>query len=120
MGYFMLGPTLGPPLGMQVSVVVILMLIVTGPCVAGILVSFTSWRTIFWLQAAMLGLGLVMSLCFIPDIQPASAARQRPDGMRLRQKLNPFYVLKFLAYPDVLLTVRPFLSIQNSLCSFNC
>lgn len=65
----------------------------------------------------MLGLGLVMSLCFIPDIQSGSGARQRRGGMRLREKLNPFYVLKFLAYPDVLLTVRSILFIHRFSCS---
>ncbi|KAL4863201.1 hypothetical protein BDV12DRAFT_206728 [Aspergillus spectabilis] len=40
-----------------------------GPCIAGIIVTFSTWRSIYWLQVAMSGLGFGLSLFFIPDIR---------------------------------------------------
>ncbi|PYH61977.1 putative MFS transporter [Aspergillus niger CBS 101883] len=44
-----------------------------GPCFGGIIVTFASWRIIFWVQVAMTGFGLILSLIFVPEIPSADA-----------------------------------------------
>ncbi|KAF9633492.1 hypothetical protein BFW01_g4386 [Lasiodiplodia theobromae] len=89
-GFFLAGTVLGPPLG---------------PLVAGIMVTYKSWRTILWLQAAMCGSGLILSLAGIPY----SATLDAPGygTMTVAQMLrafDPSNVLSLFAHPNILFT----------------
>ncbi|KAH7060675.1 synaptic vesicle transporter [Macrophomina phaseolina] len=89
-GFFLAGTVLGPPLG---------------PLVAGIIVTYKSWRTILWLQAAMCGSGLLLSLLSLPP-SPTLDTPQFPQ-MTPRQVLgtfNPSHVFQLFIYPNVLFT----------------
>lgn len=88
-----------------------------GPCIAGIIITFTSWRVIFWLQVAMSGLGCIFSILVIPDIRRETASNDAEDEVpnvdgtadRIRllfQKLNPLRVLRLLVRPNIVLAVR--------------
>ncbi|PWY82172.1 synaptic vesicle transporter [Aspergillus heteromorphus CBS 117.55] len=63
-GLFMVGTVAGPAIG---------------PCIGGIIVTFSSWRNIYWVQVAMSGFGLVMSLLFVPEIPSADAKAAETD-----------------------------------------
>lgn len=88
-----------------------------GPCIAGIIVTFSSWRSIYWLQLAMSGFGFALSLIVLPDIRRETIVpamdehpkRDRPTETKVRvllRKLNPWRVLKLLRRPNILLAVR--------------
>nr|AZB53128.1 major facilitator superfamily transporter [Aspergillus terreus] len=91
-GFFMAGTLSGPAIG---------------PCVGGIIVTFTSWRVIFWLQLAMSGLGLVLSLLFFPKVEApsekASTASKPTTLVTIISKFSPTDVLKQWVYPNIFL-----------------
>lgn len=76
-----------------------------GPLVAGIMVTYKSWRTILWLQAAMSGSGLVLSLIAIPRSATLDAPGYRTrTPVQMLATYNPMHVLRFFLYPNVLFT----------------
>lgn len=94
MGWFLSGTLIGPTIG---------------PLAGGIIVTYTSWRAIFWLQTALAGcaiLGTSLLLC-------ETIHRLRKDqleGLPMRQKAkvlygltNPFRVLRLFRYPNLIL-----------------
>ncbi|KAJ4393320.1 hypothetical protein N0V93_002528 [Gnomoniopsis smithogilvyi] len=89
-----------------------------GPCAGGLIVTYSDWRVIFWLQAAMAGLGLILSLIFVPTIhrrvdsdlsanckttQDRQPVHQSPRLALSLAKFNPVRVLKQLNHPEILL-----------------
>ncbi|KAI1077901.1 putative MFS transporter [Whalleya microplaca] len=92
-GFFMVGTVAGPALG---------------PCIAGIIVTFCSWRVIYWLQAAMSGAGLILSLIVIPtikgEVELSSDEKNAPRSiMAILKKFNPTTVFKQYFRLNVLL-----------------
>ncbi|KAK9770168.1 putative Major facilitator superfamily (MFS) profile domain-containing protein [Seiridium cardinale] len=90
-GFFMTGSVAGPALG---------------PCISGVIVTFTHWRYIFWLQVAMVCLGLVLSIFFVPEIQSTLGAQQetRPKSLReIALVFDPRGVFAQLLVPRILL-----------------
>ncbi|KAL2853456.1 major facilitator superfamily domain-containing protein [Aspergillus pseudoustus] len=93
-GFFMLGSVAGPAIG---------------PCIGGVIVTFASWRNIYWLQTAMAGLGLILSLAFVPEIEEevdpnAEAKEKKKKKITLRyilQVFNPLPVFKLWLYPNI-------------------
>lgn len=100
-----------------------------GPCFGGIIVTFASWRIIYWLQVAMTGFGLILSLLFVPEIQSQGKA-EASDERTVKEvekpshtvfavicMFNPFHIVRLLIYPNILLAVRfpPFDSEQRGL-----
>ncbi|CAI7612426.1 unnamed protein product [Penicillium glandicola] len=90
-GCFMVGSTSGPAIG---------------PCIGGIIVTFSQWRIIYWLQFAMTLLGLILSLLFVPSIQE----KNRIIGSNKPWKLctvismfNPLRIFRQFVYPNVFL-----------------
>ncbi|KAL6233683.1 major facilitator superfamily domain-containing protein [Aspergillus navahoensis] len=94
LGFFMLGTVAGPAIG---------------PCIGGVIVTFTSWRYIYWLQTAMAGFGLVLSLIFVPEVQQevssSNTAKKMARGkITLRYALkvfNPARVFRLWLYPNL-------------------
>jgi hypothetical protein len=76
-----------------------------GPCIAGIIVTFTSWRVILWLQVAMVGVGLILALLFIPasktDIGFGHLNMPLREGVK---QFNPLPVFRVMSFPNVFLT----------------
>lgn len=75
----------------------------------GVIVTFTSWRVIFWLQLGMSGLGLLLSLLFFPKIEgtseKVSTAFKPTTLVTIISKFSPTDVLKQWVYPNVFLAV---------------
>jgi MFS family permease len=82
-----------------------------GPFIGGIIVTFRSWRDIFWLQTALAG--AATAFCFF--LQPETIHEKRATelkGLPRKQKakkmwqwLNPFRVIRLYRYPNLLLVV---------------
>lgn len=96
-GWFALGTIVGPAFG---------------PFIGGVIVTFQSWRVIFWLQAAMGGLGTVLLVCFLPETIPEKKLAllcELPSSIDRFQQLlawmSPWRVLVLLiSYPNLLIT----------------
>lgn len=110
-GFFMVGSVLGPALGMcgmRTGNAPLTRSI--GPCIGGIVVTFASWRVIFWVQTGMVGLGLVLSLGFIPSIAPPPYATSTEKQATLHKwweaQKNMSQMFTLMLYPNILLAVR--------------
>lgn len=94
MGWFLSGTLIGPAFG---------------PFIGGIIVTFKSWRVIFYLQTALAGLALVGAYFLLPE----TAHRLKVDelvGLPFKKKagvltgmLNPWRVVKLYRYPNLIM-----------------
>jgi MFS family permease len=92
MGWFLSGTLVGPAFG---------------PFVGGIIVTFKSWRVIFYLQTALAGIAVVGAYFFLPE----TAHNRKVDelvGLTVKAKakflggmLNPWRVLRLYRYPNL-------------------
>ncbi|KXG51070.1 Major facilitator superfamily domain, general substrate transporter [Penicillium griseofulvum] len=90
-GCFMVGSVSGPAIG---------------PCIGGIIVTFSQWRIIYWLQFAMTLLGLVLSLLFVPSIQEKNRIMDSNKPWKLCTVLsmfNPLRIFRQFVYPNIFL-----------------
>ncbi|KAL3467399.1 major facilitator superfamily domain-containing protein [Aspergillus heterothallicus] len=94
-GFFMLGSVAGPAIG---------------PCIGGVIVTFSSWRNIYWLQTAMAGLGLILSFLFVPEIEeeidPDAEVVEEKQKKKITLRyilrvFNPLPVFKLWLYPNI-------------------
>ncbi|KAF1970122.1 MFS general substrate transporter [Bimuria novae-zelandiae CBS 107.79] len=93
LGWFLSGTLIGPALG---------------PFIGGIIVTFRSWRDIFWLQTALAGAATI----FVVFFQPETIHYRRADELKnlarskkahiLWQWLNPFRIIRLYRYPNLL------------------
>ncbi|KAF2726931.1 MFS general substrate transporter [Polyplosphaeria fusca] len=93
LGWFMSGTLIGPALG---------------PFIGGIIVTFRSWRDIFWVQTALAGAAVFLVLF----VQPETIHYRRSDELKglsnskkarsMWQWLNPFRVIRLYRYPNLL------------------
>jgi MFS family permease len=96
-GWFMSGTLIGPSVG---------------PLIGGVIVTFRSWRVIFWLQTALAAVGGLGILFFLPETSQSmknDEMKELPPGVgrrvvRLWGYLNPFKVIWLvLRYPNLAL-----------------
>lgn len=93
MGWFMSGTLIGPALG---------------PFLGGIIVTYASWRDIFWLQTGLSGVAALGAVFILPetihhkkcdDLQGLSKRRK---AAVLTSMVNPWKVLKLMVtYPNL-------------------
>ncbi|KUI67747.1 hypothetical protein VM1G_11467 [Cytospora mali] len=84
-GFLMSGTTSGPAIG---------------PLIGGIIVTFTHWRVIFWLQACMALAGMLSAFIFVPwDTRPTM-----PTCTMVANEFNPSKVVRWLFKPNILLS----------------
>lgn len=108
-GFFLAGTVAGPPLGSFCPVkchAYILANTLTGPLVAGIMVQFTSWRNLLWLQVAMISLSLVLAFFYVPAStldRPGLALNLK--GWNAMSQFNPLQTFKQMLYPNISFTV---------------
>ncbi|KAI1638965.1 major facilitator superfamily domain-containing protein [Biscogniauxia mediterranea] len=94
-GWFMSGTLVGPAFG---------------PFLGGIIVTYTSWRVIFWLQAGLAFLAATGSYFLLPEtiyhkkLDDLVGYSGREKGKVLFRMINPWRVLRLFAYPNLLLT----------------
>lgn len=94
MGWFLSGTLIGPAFG---------------PFIGGIIVTFKSWRVIFYLQTALAGVALLGAFFLLPE----TAHSLKIDdirGLPLRAKarvlwgmLNPWRVVRLYKYPNLIM-----------------
>lgn len=93
MGWFLSGTLIGPAIG---------------PFIGGIIVTYTDWTVIFWVQAGLAGLAALGAFLILPE----TIHHKKYDdleGMSVRKKasvladmVNPWRILKlFLLYPNL-------------------
>ena len=87
-------------------------LLLQGPCIGGVIVTFTDWRIIFWVQVGMAGMGLISAVITLPkfrnpgDETDGSGGRLVcPAPLEIVSMFNPLNILRMLLYPNVLLAV---------------
>ncbi|KAF7369238.1 MFS general substrate transporter [Mycena venus] len=95
MGWYLSGAVIGPAIG---------------PFIAGVIVTYRSWRVIFYLQAALGGLATVLVFFF----QPETIHQMRSEELiglspwkkthRILAWTNPLRVIKLYRYPNLLMT----------------
>ncbi|KAF2016516.1 MFS general substrate transporter [Aaosphaeria arxii CBS 175.79] len=93
LGWFMSGTLIGPALG---------------PFIGGIIVTFRTWRDIFWLQTALAGTATFLVLFLLPETIHCKRSEEL-KGLPTSQKahkmwqwLNPFRVIRLYRYPNLL------------------
>jgi MFS family permease len=97
LGFFLSGTLVGPALG---------------PFIGGIIVTFRSWRDIFWLQTALAATATILCFFLQPEtihVKRATELEGLPPAKRAKkmwQWLNPFRIIVLYRYPNLLLTVR--------------
>jgi multidrug resistance protein len=93
MGWFLSGTLIGPAFG---------------PFLGGIIVTFTSWRVIFWVQTALAGIATVGAYFLLPETihylksEELKGLPVREKGKVLWEMCNPWRVIKLFRYPNLL------------------
>ncbi|KAF1990150.1 MFS general substrate transporter [Aulographum hederae CBS 113979] len=93
LGWFLSGTLVGPAFG---------------PFIGGIIVTFVSWRDIFWLQTALGGLATILVYFFLPEtIHHARSSElvglaRREKWAKLWQWTNPLRIVRLYRYPNLL------------------
>lgn len=95
MGWFLSGTLIGPAFG---------------PFIGGIIVTFVSWRAIFYLQVALAALATVLAYFLLPETIHETKTHLF-TGLPLRKKAavlarltNPWHVISLFKYPPLILT----------------
>ena len=88
-----------------------------GPFISGIVVTFKSWRDIFWLQSALGGLALILVVLFLPETIHQKRSVQL-EGMTRHEYLktvwqwtNPYRVIRLFKYPNLMIVVSSTTSV---------
>lgn len=92
-GWFLSGTLIGPALG---------------PFIGGIIVTFTSWRVIFWLQTALAGVCSVAVFFLVPETihyarsEELKGLSKKQTAKKLWQWTHPGRVVVLFKYPNLL------------------
>ncbi|EPS29860.1 hypothetical protein PDE_04810 [Penicillium oxalicum 114-2] len=93
LGWFLSGTLIGPAFG---------------PFIGGVIVTFRSWRAVFWLQTALGGCGTLLVYFFFPEtysrLDKSELVSKSPYGKAksLSQQVNPFRVgVLLFSYPNL-------------------
>jgi MFS family permease len=99
MGLFLSGTLIGPAFG---------------PFIGGIIVTFKSWRVIFWLQSALGGLASICIYFLLPETIHYKRADElkglstKQQAGRLWEWTNPMRVIRLYRYPNLMTVVCHF------------
>jgi MFS family permease len=94
MGWFLSGTLVGPAFG---------------PFIGGIIVTYTSWRVIFWLQTGLAGAAAVGTFILLPEtihhrkIDDLVGFSPKRKASVLWGMINPIRVLKLYRYPNLIM-----------------
>ncbi|KAI2628494.1 MFS general substrate transporter [Hypoxylon sp. NC1633] len=81
-----------------------------GPFLSGVIVTFVSWRHIFWLQSALAGVALIGVYFILPEtishrkIDDLQGYSVKKKALHIMHMINPWRVLQLCRYPNILLT----------------
>ncbi|KAF2637308.1 putative MFS transporter [Massarina eburnea CBS 473.64] len=89
-GFFLAGTVLGPPLG---------------PLIAGIMMTYSTWRSVLWLQVVMIGISFLLAVLFVPPTRTdASGFALNMRGRNALVEFDPRPVFQQMMYPNVIFT----------------
>lgn len=78
----------------------------------GIIVTYASWRVIYWVQFSMTCLAIVLAVTFIPTAlrvnnegRTVESDKESHTHLHMMEIFNPMEVFKQMRYPTVLLSV---------------
>lgn len=77
-----------------------------GPVIGGIIITFVSWRILFWVQAAYAGLCLIIGVLFLKETsyELKYSKWKKETGKKIKFiKVNPFSVIMSLRVPTLAL-----------------
>jgi MFS family permease len=80
-----------------------------GPFLGGIIVTYSSWRSIFWLQTALAGTGLLGVFFVLPEtahhrkIKDLEALSTKQKAKSIAKMVNPIRVLAWFRYPNLVM-----------------
>jgi predicted MFS family arabinose efflux permease len=93
-----------------------------GPFLGGIIVTYRSWRVLFWLQGALGVLAVVLVVAFLPETAHYRLCQSMEKGKRAKQLwswMNPMRILTLMRYPNLLAVVCfPYSSFLASVSRF--
>lgn len=70
------------------------------------MITFAEWRSILWLQVAMIGIAFVLSLFFIPASPiDCDLFKRNLTGRDMLRQFSPLPVFRLMAYPNVIFSV---------------
>ena len=88
------------------------MLTVSAPMMGGVIVTFATWRVIYWVQVGMCSFGVILAVFFIPDtLHVDENGNKKPMGETVHgrpsmlQLFNPMEIIEQLKRPAVILSV---------------
>jgi MFS family permease len=98
LGWFLSGTLIGPAFG---------------PFVGGIIVTYKSWRYIFWLQSALAGTGVLLVSLFLSETihykrsTELKGLSKKDYAKKIWQLTNPVRAIRLYRYPNLLIVVSP-------------
>ena len=93
-----------------------------GPFIGGIIVTFRSWRDIFWLQTALAGAATLLVLFLLPEtihhrrVEELEGLSRSKKARTLWQWLNPFRIIRLYRYPNLLVVVCYISTFMEGFC----
>lgn len=79
-----------------------------GPFIGGIIVTFVTWRDIFWLQTALAGLSSILIIFFLPETihrkrsdELKALASKKERGKKVWKWMNPARIVILFRYPNL-------------------
>lgn len=90
------------------------------PVIGGIIVTYTSWRVIFWVLAGLGGLTFGLSFFFLQEtirVSKAELIRAETGKRFVFVRYNPFRVLKAFRYLNLLLSGVMSMSLIYNMCT---
>ncbi|KAI9172387.1 putative transporter AQR1 [Paramyrothecium foliicola] len=94
MGWFMSGTLIGPAFG---------------PFLGGLIVTYSSWRSIFWLQTALAGTGALGVFWLVPEtshhkkIKDLEGLSKKEKTKAILKMINPIKLLWLFRYPNLVM-----------------
>jgi MFS family permease len=80
-----------------------------GPFIGGVIVTYSSWRTIFWLQTAMAGTALIGVFFLLPEtihrkgLEDLEGLSRRRKTREILGRINPIRAVRLFRYPNLAL-----------------
>ncbi|CAK7200717.1 hypothetical protein SEUCBS139899_003416 [Sporothrix eucalyptigena] len=77
-----------------------------GPTIGGIIVTYSSWRNIYWFQTGLAGLASIMTVLLLPETSHTRRWDSIPKDKRVSECLaafNPVRLFKLFSRPDLFL-----------------
>lgn len=81
-----------------------------GPFLSGVIVTFVSWRIIFWVQTGLAGTALIGVYFILPEtihhrkLDDLHGYSRKEKALSIMRMINPWRVLKLWRYPNVVFT----------------